>query len=274
MTQETEESKRRAYPSDLSDEEWALLEPLLPAPPKAGRPRKVPLREIINAIIYIKKTGVQWDYLPHDLPAKMTVYDRFRIWKQDGTWQAIVATLTGQVRQASGREATPSLVLLDSQSSQNTGRLDEACGFDGGKTVRGRKRHYLVDTLGLVLAVSITAASVHDSQMVGDLVQAAMQDHEQLPRMEVVLADSAYQAQDKQLAQVHSDSRLEVVKRDPKTKGFVVQKKRWIVERTIAWMTQNRRLAHDHEYLADSSKAFVHIAALRHNLRCLARISV
>jgi putative transposase len=272
MTEETQEDKRRSYPSDLSDEEWALLEPLLPAPAPTGRPPTDP-REVVNAILYITKTGVQWAYLPHDFPPKSTVYDRFAAWKKDGTWQSIVATLTGDLRLAQGREQTPSLVLVDSQSAQNSGRLDEHRGFDGGKGVRGRKRHYLVDTLGLLLAVLITGANTHDSQVIEELVQTAMADHSGLERLEVVLGDGSYQGQQEKLSRVHPEAKMEVVLRQKGDKGFVVQVKRWIVERSISWKVQNRRLTRDHEFLADSSRAFIHIAAMRHNLRALARVS-
>jgi putative transposase len=257
------------YDTDLTDEQFALIEPFLPKPKRMGRP-PADLREVVNAILYLVRTGCQWRLLPKDFPPWSTVHTWFRRFRDDGTWERINEALRQKVRLKAGRHPSPRSSAADSQSVKTTPQGGEA-GFDNGKKVNGRKRHLWVDSLGLLLAVVVTAADVHDSRGAIDLFHE--RPWNELPRLQVVYTDSHYTAgylDEEVFAWV--PWRRVVVSRPAGSEGFVKLPQRWVVERTFAWLGRSRRLSKDHERETASSEAMIRVSMIHHMLRRLAPI--
>jgi putative transposase len=278
--------RRQAYPSDLTDEQWAILEPLIPAPAEDATHLIHSRREIINAILYVLRSGCPWRLLPHDFPKWQTVYDYFREWRRAGIWDQVLQTLRVQVRTKQGRNAEPSAAIIDSQSIKTSAVRGPQKGYDAGKRIWGRKRHLLVDTQGNLLGVHVIGADSSDLQGAQALLLPLK---DAFPIIKVLWGDSHYGGTLIGWVKVHLGWIVQVVRglKVPKRgllvpegeevdwdklfpKGFRPLPKRWIIERNFAWIIRWRRLCRDHEGLPQSSEAFIKLSACRRMLTKLA----
>src|SRR5215211_182110 len=288
---------RKPYPTDLSDAEWNYIQPDLPSPKGHGRPRTHALREILNAVFYVLKSGCQWRLLPHDLPRWPTVYHYFRTWRIDGTWERINCAIREWLRVRLKRDPQSIAGVVDSQSVKSTAVGGDERGYDGGKKVKGRKRHILVDTEGFVLKAKVHSAKIMDYEGIKTLLRQA---DEIFPRLSHLWLDGGYRGEDKGGDWVEKTLgwSVDLVQRPRKpapkevlmawarewakegvavdwqklmpAQGFVVLPRRWVVERTFSWIDQNRRMSKDYERLPESSEAFIYVAMSRLMLSRLA----
>ena len=246
------------YPSDLTDRQWQLIRQLLPQRSRLGR-RPIDRRRIINAILYVVRTGCQWRMLPKNFPNWSTVYGSFWRWRNQGTWQKIHDALRAKTRRAVGKKSTPTVAIVDSQSIR-TAEGGEERGYDAAKKITGRKRHLAVDTLGLLLAVVVHGADWQDQDGAKWVMEKL---GEQFHRIKVVFGDVAYGRNDlPQWVEQTFGWILQTVLRPVGVKGFVVLPKRWIVERTLAWLVRHRRHSKDYEKTTASSEAMIYIAMI------------
>ena len=271
-TETTQQQYRRdglRYASDVSDAEWAQIEALLPVPKRLGRPRTTQMRQVVNAMLYLLTTGCQWRLLPKEFPPFSTVQRFFYRWRDAGLWQTINHFLVMRTREAAGREASPTAGVLDSQSVKTTEAAGPR-GYDAGKKIKGRKRHVLTDTNGLLVAAVVHQADIQDRDGAPLVLASARYLY---PWLRHVFADGAYSGAKPDTA-LENIGRwtIEVIKRSDAASGFVVLPRRWVVERTFAWLNRNRRLAKDFEATLESALAWLFLASVKLLMRRLGRM--
>jgi len=260
---------RKAYDSDLTDEQWKILKPLMEDrhPLGWGRPRTVDTREVVNAICYLDKTGCQWRSLPHDFPPWPVVFYYFNKWRKTGLWKKVNGALTRQCREAAGRDPNPTAACIDSQSVKGTSESGgEASGFDGGKKVNGRKRHIVTDVMGYVLGATVHAANEAETTTAPELVSQVFALYATIL---IMFADLGYKEPFLKWLKDTFDIKSEVAKKEP---GFKPARKRWVVERTFAWISRQRRMSRDYERTPESSEALVYVSMIRIMLKQLSPV--